>query len=72
MAELSFDETGDFTYDGDGDEHRSRPLRLPMLGREVSIVLVGFLDDPAPSEFHYVVRNLLTRTRDTLLVASPE
>jgi len=43
-----------------------------MLGRDVSIVLVGFLDDPAPSEFHDVVRNLLAQTRDTLLVASSD
>ena len=67
MTELSFEETGDFTYDSDGDEHRSRPLALPMLGRDVTIVLVGFLDDPAPNEFRDVVRNLLSRTRDTLL-----
>lgn len=72
MAELSFDETGDFSYDSAGDEHRSRPLRLPMLGRDVTIVLVGFLDDSAPTEFRDVVRNLLSRTRDTLLVASPD
>ena len=72
MTELSFEETGDFTYDSDGDEHRSRPLALPMLGRDVTIVLVGFLDDPAPNEFRDVVRNLLSRTRDTLLAVSPD
>lgn len=72
MAELSFDETGDFTSDSDGDEHRSRPLTLPMLGREITVVLVGYLDDPAPNEFRDVVRNLLSRTRETLLAASPD
>ena len=72
MTELSFDETGNFTYDSDDDAHRSRQLTLPMLGRDVTFVLVGFLDDPAPSEFRDVVRNLLSRTRDTLLAVSPD
>ena len=74
MTELSFDETGDFTYDIDADEHRSHLLTLPMLGSDITIVLVlvGFRDDPAPGEFRDVVRNLLSRTRDTLLAASPD
>lgn len=72
MTEPSFDHTGEFTYDSDDDEHRSRPLVLPMLGHEVTIVLVGFHDDPAPNEFRDVVRNLLSRTRDTLDSASTE
>jgi hypothetical protein len=43
-----------------------------MLGRDVTIVLVGFLDDPASIEFYDVVGNLLSRTRDTLLGVSPD
>lgn len=72
MADISIDGVGDFTYDTAGDEHRSRPLRLPMFERDVTIVLSGFLDDPAPREFHDVVRNLLAQTRDTLLAVSGE
>lgn len=72
MYKLSFDETGDFIYDSDDDEHRSRPVKLPLFDREVTIVLVGFRDDSAPREFHDAVRNLLAQTRDTLLVASPD
>jgi hypothetical protein len=71
MAELSFDETGDFTYDSVADEYRSAPLTVPMLDcDDAKIVLVGYLDDPAQHEFRDVVRNILSRTRDTLLAAS--
>ena len=71
MAQLSFDETGAFTYDGDADEHRSVPLTVSMLDRnDAEIVLVGYLDDPAQHEFRDVVRNVLSRTRDTLFAAS--
>lgn len=73
MSDLSLKEIGSFTYDSDANNHRSRPLTLPMLGRDdATVVLVGYLDDSAQSEFHDVVRNLLSRTRDTLLAVSSD
>jgi hypothetical protein len=72
MTDVTFDETGNFTYDSDGNEHRSRPITLPMLSRDVTIVLVGFLDDPMPNDFKDAVRNLLSRTHNTLLAVSSD
>ncbi len=73
MAELHFDHAGIFAYDRDADEHRSGPLAVPMLEcDDAEIVLVGYLDDSVKQEFHDVVRNLLSSTRDTLLAASPD
>ena len=71
MTDLSFNETGPFEYDAESDEHRSGSLAVPLLGHDdAEIVLVGYAEDPTPSEFHMVVRNLLALTRETLHAVS--
>ena len=69
---LTFDETGPLDYDADLDEHRSRPMSIPLLNRTDAIVIVGYLDDPSPPDFGDAIRNLLQCDRSTLLAASDD
>ncbi len=65
---LTFDETGPLVYDAELDEHRSRPTSVPMLNRtDAEIVIVGYLDDPSPTDFADAIRTLLRCDRSTLL-----
>ena len=70
---LTFTETGPLEYDADLDEHRSRPMSIPLLNRtDAEIVIVGYLDDSSPTEFGDAIRNLLKCNRSTLLAASDD
>lgn len=70
---ISFTETGPFAYDAKLDEHRSQPMVIPLLDRtDAELVIVGYLDDPAPAQFGEAIYNLLHCDRSTLLAASDD
>jgi hypothetical protein len=73
MTDPSYSEIGTLKYDAGADEHRSHPLTVPMLERDdAEIVFTAYVADPSQAEFHTVVRNLLSSSRETLHAASQE